>query len=128
MSEYDNIRISINSTDIPNSLIAKGTYSFIKDKRVAGEWTDGNGITHQDIFTDRKVTITFSIRERSLTEQESIVGIFAAQEDVPVEYWDDYDCTYKTGMFRMNAPTIQHLTVANNDIEYATTQIVLEEY
>ena len=45
-----------------------------------------------------------------------------------VEYWDDYACDYVTGLFRMKAPSIKHIETPGNDIRYATTQIVLEEY
>lgn len=128
MSDYTNCRIQIGNTAIDNSLIARGSYSFIKDKRVSGSWEDGNGISHDNIFDKRKVTITFSLRERSLEEQESLAGIFATQENVLVTYFDDYDCTFKQGNFKMNAPTINHLNVSYENIEYAATQIILEEY
>lgn len=125
---YQGHRIKIGNTIVPNLLISKGTYSFKKDKREAGSWQDGNGKEHFDHFRPRQVTIQFSIKERNLEEQASISGIFATQDNLNVEYWDDYACEYATGTFRMNAPAIKHMEAPGNDIRYASTQIVLTEY
>ena len=118
----------IGSTTVTDSLIQKGSYSFIKNKRSAGKWQNANGINDENLFGPKKVTIAFSLRERSLAEHESIKGIFADQEHVSVTYWDDYDCVYRTGDFEMKAPQIQHRSVILDGINYAATPITLEEY
>lgn len=126
---YSGYRVKIGNTIISNDLIQKGTYSFIKNKRIPGDWKDAAQIQHQQVLDNRKVTISFSLRERSLTEQDSVKGIFTSQENLSVQYWDDYACEYQTGTFYMDAPSISHLnTAGGNGINYAATQIKLTEY
>lgn len=124
---YLGYRLIINSTRIDNDLIQKGTYSFTKEKRVAGSFKDAALVEHQQIIPDRKVKISFAIRERNLTEQDSIKGIFSVQENVPVTYWDDFTCSYSSGTFFMNAPVINHRNTIGG-INYDATTITLTEY
>lgn len=125
---YQGYRIKIGDTIVPNLLISKGSYSFRKNKRVAGSWTDANGIGHYANHKARQAVIQFSIKERNLEEHQSIAPIFAAQDNLTVEYWDEYACEYVTGNFRMSEPQIKHIETPGNDIRYATAQIVLTEY
>ena len=126
---YLGYRVKIGNTIISNDLIKKGSYSFVKSKRMAADWEDAVKTEHQNMMTKRKVKISFSIRERGLTEQDTIKDIFQSEEGLSVTYWDDYDCEYKTGTFYMEAPEIQHLNTANGDgIMYAATPIKLTEY
>lgn len=124
---YQGYRLIINGTQINNDLIQKGTYEFTKEKRMSADWEDATKTQHQQIVSRRKVVISFSLRERNLSEQESVAGIFATQEDIPVTYWDDYDCSYKTGSFFMKAPKISHRNTIGG-INYAATSIQLTEY
>lgn len=125
---YEGYRVKINGTNVSNMLIASGTYSFKKERRLVRSWTDANGVDHFDYYDKPKVTIKFSIRERNLEEHQSICGIFAAQENLSVKYWDDYTCEYKTGTFQMNEPQIKHKKGLNDEILYTSTEILLEEY
>ena len=125
---YAGYRIKVGDVIIPNLLISKGSYSFKKNKREAGSWTDANGIDHYAYHDARQTVIQFSIKERSLEEHKTIAPIFAAQDNLTVEYWDEYDCEYKTGRFRMAEPQIKHIETPGNNIRYATAQIALTEY
>jgi len=125
---YAGYRIKIGNTIVPNLLVSKGSYTFKKNKREAGSWQDANGYDHFDHFKPTQVVVQFSIKERNLEEQASITGIFASQENLTVEYWDDYACEYATGTFRMTAPAIKHTEAPGDNIRYAATQIVLTEY
>jgi hypothetical protein len=62
-----------------------------------------------------------------LTEQESVKGLFESQENLTITFWDDYDCVYRTSVFYMDAPDIQHLNTVGG-INYAATPIKLTEY
>lgn len=124
---YKGYRVKINGTEVPNMLVASGSYSYVKDRRLVQRYTDGNGITHEEYHETTKALIGFSLRERNLEEQKSIKGIFAMQDKVSVEYWDDYACEYKTGTFRMAAPKITHSKAVGSDILYNATPIVLGE-
>lgn len=125
---YKGYRVKIEGVEIPNMLIAAGSYSFNKTPRVAHSWNDGFGVSHKDFHRTDKANIAFSIRERNLQEQESIKGIFQKQKKVAVEYWDDYECEYKEGVFEMASATISHKNALNNEILYKATQIRLGEY
>ena len=125
---YGGYRLIINGTVIDNTMIARGTYQFTKVKRMVSTWNDANLIEHQELLSNRKVEISFSLRQRTLADQETIKGIFALQENVPVTYWDDYDCTYRTSTFYMQAPKITHTNTATGDILYNATAINLVEY
>lgn len=124
---YMGYRVKIGDFIVSNDLIQKGTYNFVKAKRIAKTWEDANKKEHQDIVDNRKVTIKFSIRERRLEDQETLTALFAAQENLIVTYWDDYACDYKSSTFYMDAPNIQHLNTIGG-IMYAATPITLTEY
>ena len=124
---YLGYRVKIGDTIISNDLIQKGTYNFNKAKRICKTWNDADLVEHQDISSVRKVNISFSLRERNLTEQESVNGLFGSQENLTVTFWDDYDCEYRTSTFYMDAPDIQHLNTIGG-INYAATSIKLTEY
>lgn len=126
--EYQGYRVKIAGVEIPNMLIASGTYSFKKSKRLIKKYTDGNGTDHYDYYKAKKALISFSIRARTLEEQKSIKNIFTQQDNVPVVYWDDYDCEYKAGVFKMSEPIVKHSNAVGTNIMYQPTPIVLEEY
>lgn len=125
---YDGYRVIINGITIPDNLIAKGSWNFNKLKRTVSQWEDANKIEHEDVLPTRKADIKFSIKRRILSEQEQIVGILDVQEQVPVTYWDDYTCSYKMGIFKMEAVTFNHENTKNGDIQYSATAIHLTEY
>ena len=124
---YLGYRLIVNNITISNDLIQKGTYQFTKKKRDAGDWKDANLTEHQDIYSSRKADISFSLRERNLTEQDSVKDIFTLQENISVTYWDDFTCEYRTGTFYMDAPKITHRNTVGG-INYAATPIHLVEY
>ena len=124
---YNGYRIALNGITVTNDLVQKGTYKAIPTKRVVATWLDANFIEHQDVLPTRKMDIQFSLRQRSLAEQDSIKGIFATQENVSVVYWDDKTCDYKVGTFRMEAPEFSHISTVGG-INYAETPIHLIEY
>lgn len=125
---YAGYRLIINGIPIYSSMVAPGTYQFTNAKRIVSTWTDANLIEHQELLVDRKAEISFSLRVRTLAEQDAMKGIFALQENIPVTYWDDYDCTYKTGTFFMQAPKITHANTKTGEILYNATAINLVEY
>lgn len=124
---YAGYRVKIGNQIINNNLIQKGSYSFVKEKRIPSSWEDVNKYEHQQVNSARKVVITFSLIERDLTEQDSIKSIFATQENLSVQYWDDYACEYKSGTFYMDAPKISHRNTIGG-LRYNATPIKLTEY
>lgn len=124
---YNGYRLIINGITIYNSLISKGTYQATPQKRIVAKWEDANLIEHEEVLSNRKMDISFALRERSLDEQDSIKGIFATEENVPVTYWDDRTCAYKTGTFKMEASKFSHRNTIGG-INYNPTTIHLVEY
>ena len=124
---YNNYRLIINGITITNDLVQKGSYKATPQKRVVATWLDANFIEHQDVLPTRKMDIQFSLRQRSLSEQDSLKGIFVVQENISVTYWDDKTCAYKTGTFRMEEPEFSHISTVGG-INYAETPIHLIEY
>lgn len=125
---YEGYRVKINDVEVPNTMIAAGTYSFVKEKRLVRSWVDANGLQHFDYYENTKAKIQFAIRERNLEEQQSITGLFQTFENLTVKYWDDYSCVYRTGLFKLKEPSISHRKAPDNDIWYQATSFVLEEY
>ena len=124
---YNGYRLIINGITITNDAIQKGTYKAIPTKRVVDSWLDANLIEHQDILPTRKMDIQFSLRQRNLSEQDSLKDIFSQQENVSVQYWDDSSCTYKSGIFHMESPEFSHISTVGG-INYEATPIHLIEY
>ena len=124
---YLGYRLIINDIEITNDLIQKGTYKAIPTKRIVDSWIDADMIEHQEVLPTRKMDISFSLRQRNLTEQDSIKDIFNLQENIPVTYWDDVSCAYKTGTFYMESPEFSHISTVGG-INYEATPIHLIEY
>lgn len=124
---YYGYRLIINGITIWNSLISKGTYQAVPQKRIAASWEDANLISHEEVLSNQKMDISFALRERTLEEQDSIKGVFATRENISVTYWDDTTCAYKSGEFKMEAPKFSHRNTIGG-INYNPTTIHLVEY
>lgn len=127
---YQGYRLSINEQNIPNSLIAMGSYSCTRERRLKSSWIDANGIEHLNFYPTDKTTIQFNLRERNGNEQESLAWLFANRNNIMVNYWDDMTSTYKSGLFYMENPKFAHRTLnaALGGIMYDITTIRLVEY
>lgn len=128
MSVFNGMRLSIGTTVIPNGMIEKGSFSATPIHKISKQWVDGSGKEHIDYFPTPKMEISFNIRERNLSEQESICSIFQNVSNLNVTYFDDVTCSYRTGVFYMDNPTFSHKTIGPNDIQYNSTKVTLHEY
>lgn len=125
---YDGHRITINGTNVPSEWIEKGTFNTIPKKRVVSSWTDGNLVEHHDVLTSRKMVISFSIRVRTLADQDRFKSLFVDSEGITVQFWDDRICDYRTGSFYMDDITFAHINSQANSLLYDATPIKLTEY
>ncbi len=125
---YNGYRIKINGIIVSDNFISEGSYSAQKVKRVLDEYHDAYGVEHEFISPHKPVEISFSIRERSMAEQAKLSALFNQYENVPVEYWDDVKCEYKSGNFKMEQPTFSHANTRGGSIKYKKTNIKLMEY
>lgn len=120
-------RIKINNNIFQNNNVAKGSFNVTREPRVAKSYNDINGISHEIYYPTLKTIITFSIREHDSADHATLAAFFNSSSDASVEYWDDDSSTYKTGTFKIHPISWSHLTIEGNNIQYATTQIKLEE-
>lgn len=124
---YAGYRIKIDGTIFPNTDIAKGSYSLSKSKRVSKSWEDLTGITHKTYFPTEKTTITFSIREHTAADHQTLASFFTSSS-VTVQYWNDNANDYYEGTFEVEPFTWKHNTVESGGAFYGKTQITLKEW
>lgn len=125
---YQGYRIKINNIKIENSMIARGTFSLTQNDRIIDSWTDADQIDHEVIANKKKASISFELREHTTSEHGLFKELLAKTENVPVEYYDDNDDTYKIGSFKIKNPTFTHKNATRKEIIYENTPINLEEY
>lgn len=125
---YKGYRIKINGNIVSNDIVSQGSYSAQRERRVLEEFYTADGVRHEKLSKRVTMKISFSIRERSMKEQENIENIFQQNEKVEVEYWDDIAREYRNGIFKIERPIFKHRNTRNNTISYDKTSIVLKEY
>lgn len=121
-------RLKINGVIFPDNLIAKGSYSLKKEKRVKASWKDGLGITHYAYYPTGKTIIEFNFREITNTEMDSYYDVLKASDNVTIQYYDDELKAYKTGKFKREDITFAHTTCTKSFIRYAPQKIRYVEY
>lgn len=121
-------RLKINSTEIPSDWVAPGSFSVTPKKRVVQTWVDANYVEHHHVAASQKTVITFSLRVRTLADQETFKSILTSNENITVDYWDDKTCTAKQGTFFMDDVTFNHINSQRASLLYNATQITLTEY
>lgn len=124
---YAQYRVKIGETVIKNSMIGPDSYEITKDERVISVWKDANQVDHQEMAPELKTSISFTIRERSMEDQQTIAPIFATLSNLTVEYWDDILGEYVTGTFHMAPPKIKSRRHGAS-LLYFETQVNLTEY
>ena len=124
---YAGYRIKIGATIIKNNMMAPDTWNVRKNERVIYTWVDANQYEHREVAPDKKVEINFSIRERSMADQEAIAPIFQTLESLTVEFWDDILQQYVQKTCYMDPPTIQSRAFGP-ELMYDETPIHLTEY
>lgn len=131
---YSGYQVKIGTLKLPCpdgyniTIVENGSYSLVRGKRLVSEWQDANGDYHHETYQKNKATIKFTIKERSQEQQASLSELFESNENINVEYWDDYDQEYKTGVFFVDE--IEAITsIATLDkIYYGAINITLTEY
>lgn len=131
---YEGYQLKIGSLKLPCpdgyniTIVENGSYSLVRGKRIISDWQDANGDFHHETYNKNKATIRFTIKERSQEQQASLHELFDSSENIEVEYWDDYDQEYKTGLFYMDdIEAITSIATLSN-IYYGSINITLTEY
>ena len=124
---YAQYRVKIGTTVIKNTMIGPDSYQITKNERVISTWKDANQVEHREMADELKTSISFTIRERSMADHQTIAPIFATLKNLSVEYWDDITGDYATGTFYMDPPTIQTRRHGAS-LLYMETQVNLTEY
>ena len=134
MSAYKGYQLMISNIKLPYldetdvNIIEPGTYSTNDSQRLIEEWQDMDGDIHREVFSNKKTSIQFTIKERTLEQQEKILPILKKYNNIVVTYWSDSEAVYKTGLFFIES--IDSLTsIATKDtIYYGETTIQLMEH
>lgn len=125
---YSGYRVKIAGMVLSNNVIAQGTYKFIRTQRILDSYYDAAGTYHEELSPVKKVTIQFSIIERSAEEHLQIMSLLANRDNVSVEYWDDETNQYSTGIFKIENLNISHYNSKFGTIRYAEMPVTLKEY
>lgn len=128
MNDYLGYRVIVNGTTIPDRMIIRGSYRSTPLRREASpSWPDANGIDHDDVFEKPKYNVIFTLRKRTLEDQKSLIGAFELFENIEVTFWNDWTCSYDTGLFKMDRPDFVDF-IENDEMWYERTEIHLTEY
>lgn len=125
---YAGYRLKIKGVILPNTYVARGSYSLKTEMRTAYTWTDANLTDHIMSNGKTRTTVSFGLRPHSMVEHGEIIAALPGRENLEVEYWDDYTQNYRTGNFGCSEFTFSHINAVGNDISYDATSITLTEY
>lgn len=134
MGTYNGYQLKIGDLKLPCpdgyniTIVENGTYSLVRGKRLITDWQDANGDFHHETYAKDKSVINFTIKERSREQQESLHELFASDENIEVEYWDDYEQEYRTGLFYMDEVEAITSVATLDNIYYGSINITLTEY
>lgn len=124
---YGGYRLQIGNDKIWSEIVEPGSYTATPTTRFVRKWVDANQIEHHDAV-GTKMVIQFSIRVRTMSEQDTIKAMFATKENLSVTYWDDTTSTYQTGTFYMDDMSFNNINSQAQSILYNATPIKLTEY
>lgn len=121
--------IAIEGTPFPLRFMDRSSWKCTPYKRrIISEHNDIEGIHHIYESPHFRTEIQFSIGEHSLEKHAEIVSYFQKLSKVVVNYWNDHDCMYRQGLFRIDDPVFEHKKTFDNDIWYEATSIKMTEY
>lgn len=125
---YQGYRVKINGNIVQNQMIARGSYSVQKERRVLASYYDAKGVKHEELSKRETAIIKFTIRDRNLAEHAAMMKILEVENNVEVEYWDDKKLVYNIGYFKVESYKIEHQNAFQNDIMYKSMPLTLREY
>lgn len=123
--------LKINDREFSNTFMRAESYKSTPNQQTdQDDYTDGYGEFHRNILPHTSTKIEFNLKPMGLAEKIEVQTYLIPREKMSVEYWNDEENKYKTGMFYI--PSIQypvrHIDRLNNDIEYAETRVALIEF
>lgn len=131
---YKGYQLKIGELTLPcmqgfnTNIVENGSYSFTRVRRVINDWQDANGKFHHETYRTPKTVIAFNIKERTKDQHALLKPLFENYEDIEVEYWDDNEGEYKTGVFFMDDIEAISSIATPDNIYYAPINIKLTEY
>lgn len=134
MSKYNGYQLKMGNLLLPipdgekSSVFEEGSYTFSKGKRLIEDWMDANRTVHHVVSPNDKVTISFTIKDRTQEQQEVIKPLIEKKEDIFLEYWDDINMEYKTGVFFIENIDNVSSIATKEKIYYAPLNVMLTEY
>lgn len=120
---YNGYRLKIDGVILPNSMIAKGSYSAKDDARVVETWTDGYLVEHQIISDNRKARIRFSMIEHDSTNHADFIAYLQKNDDISVEFYNDRTDSYRTANCRLSPLQFSGRSSYGGKLQYNKTAI-----
>lgn len=130
-SSYGGWRLRISGVEVPNTIMKKGSWNVSVQKRLISSYVDASGILHEKFYENTKTVIKLTIREHSIEDHDEIISYFPieASEFTPyIQFWNDNRAMYDSFYGKITDINWNHKEVYNNQIWYAETEIVIEEY
>lgn len=125
---YSGYRVKINGIIIQNVMIKRGSFSCKKVRRTILSKYDAAGVLHEIKSAHETYEISFTIRERSIEEHAEIMQALQKQDQVTVEFWNDFLVEYSTGIFRIEDFACEHTNVTGDSLRYKDLPLTLKEY
>ena len=125
--EYRGYLLKINGTELPHGIIT-GYSSIPNRQQDKNSYTDNDGKTHRNILPHTKTTIKLITGILSLAEKRILKKLFPAREYVEIEYWNDDDDRYATGIFYVPDVEYEVLDYDDKTIYYRPISLEFIEY
>lgn len=125
---YQGYRIKIGGMIFPNTYMQKGSWSCIRERKVLDKYEDAAGVTHIEYYPDKKVSISFKLKEHDSQEHLTIADYFINKDNVEIEYWSDDDEKYYTAECYIDDITWKHTGVAEKVINYESVDVIITQY
>lgn len=131
---YEGYQLRIGELKLPipdgelKSILVADSYKYNRERRLIAEWQDANGKYHHETYPEEKTTISFTIKERSMEQQALLRPLLSKRNNIEVEYWDDVNEGYKTGLFFINNIEAVSSIATEDKIYYGTMDVTLTEY
>lgn len=127
---YNNrYRVSIDDVDIPEHLIVRGSYKYVKEPVLLDSYRDATGTLHEIYSKDKKAKISFKFRE---FDSDSIYYwlIMSIVDTVKayVEYYDITSAYYTNAFFKIKTSGTSIRNIVGEKIKYNEITVELEEY
>lgn len=125
--EFQGWLLKINGTEVDKKYIQN--YKCTPNRQTdLDPWTDGTGETHRNILPHVRTTIALTTPPLTLADKAAFKGLFPVREKIEIEYWNDDEDIYKTGVFYVSDVEYEYLGILNGVLYYRPVTFEFIEY